>query len=220
VSASDLRGQYWEIYLKRHYGFKTTEAAPSIIDAGANVGMSVIWFKQNYPASRITAYEADPKIAAILSRNLKAAAIEDVEVQQAAVWDQDGTTSFDDAGSDKGAISAQGGVSVPCIDLSRHLPARVDMLKLDIEGAEYAVVEKLSRDQTLRQIQNISAEYHIQRNQMDQFLESMQLLRASGMEVAFTSDLGPHLGLAAREAALDAVGHQQILAQVYAWRQS
>jgi FkbM family methyltransferase len=219
LSASDLRGQYYEIYLKRHYAFKTTEVAPTIIDAGANVGMSVIWFKQTYPGSRITAYEADPMIAAILSRNLKAAAIDDVQVQQAAVWDHDGSVSFDDAGSDKGAISAQGGASVPCIDLSRHLPERVDMLKMDIEGAEYAVIEKLSRDQTLRQVQNISAEYHIQRHQMDQFLDSMRLLRDSGMEVAFTADLGPHLGLAPLEAALDVVGREQMLAQVYAWRQ-
>jgi hypothetical protein len=54
---------------------------------------------------------------------------------------------------------------------------------------------------------------------MDQFLDSMRLLRDSGMEVAFTADLGPHLGLAPLEAALDVVGREQMLAQVYAWRQ-
>lgn len=38
--------------------------APRIIDGGANIGLSVIYFKQLFPRSRTTAFEPDAKILA------------------------------------------------------------------------------------------------------------------------------------------------------------
>ena len=58
ASASDLRGQFTEIFVQRHYAFQATAAEPVIVDAGGNIGMSAIWFKQTYPRDRMSVYEA------------------------------------------------------------------------------------------------------------------------------------------------------------------
>lgn len=218
VSASDLRGQFFEIFEQRHYAFKTAVAAPVIIDAGGNIGMSAIWFRQTYPQCNLTVYEADPTLAGVLARNLAAAKISGVNVQNAAVWTEDGTVAFDNLGQDKGAVSSTGAIQVRAIDLARHLPERVDLLKLDVEGAEYAIVEKLCRDGSIARVQNLVAEYHVRRPDLDRFLASLRLLREAGLQVTFSSALGPWLGRADATAKFEIVGDEQMLAEVYAWR--
>ena len=48
------------------YRFVTTKEAPVILDCGANIGLSVIYFKQLYPNSKITAFEPDPDVFKVL----------------------------------------------------------------------------------------------------------------------------------------------------------
>ena len=218
VSASDLRGQFTEIFVQRHYAFRTTQKEPVIIDAGGNVGMSAIWFKQTYPNSKIMVYEADPALAALLSRNLSSAKITGVDVQNAAVWDQDGTVSFDNRGQDKGMVSARGSVQVRSVDLALHLPARVDLLKLDVEGAEYAIIRRLVETGMIDRVQNLVAEFHIKRSDFDACVASLRLLREAGMQVTFKAEIGTWLGDADQASTFDTIARKQVLAEVYAWR--
>ena len=218
VSAGDLRGQFTEIFVQRHYAFKTTEPAPVIIDAGGNVGMSALWFRREHPKAELTVYEADPALAAVLSRNLVAAGITDVNVQHAAVWDHDGTVSFDNRGQDKGLVSADGAVSVRSVDLALHLPPRVDLLKLDIEGAEYGVIRRLSETGALARVRNFVAEFHIKRSDLDDVITSLRLLRESGMTVTFKAEIGTWLGDADQTSPFEIISQKQVLAEVYAWR--
>ena len=180
--------------------------------------MSAIWFKQTYPNATLTVYEADPALAAILVRNLKSAHISGVDVQNAAVWIEDGVVTFDNAGQDKGAVSVNGSVQVPSVDLASHLPERVDLLKLDIEGAEYSIIERLCALGTISRVQNLVAEFHVKRQDMDKVICALGSLRASGMEVTLTSALGPWLGQAESMAPFECVGRDQVLMEVYAWR--
>jgi FkbM family methyltransferase len=217
-SASDLRGQYGEIFCRRHYAFRCPRPDPVIIDAGGNIGMSAIWFKQEYPQAQLTVFEADPDLAAVLQRNLAAAAVTDVKVEAAAVWIADGTVTFDNQGQDKGAIRGGQGITVRAVDLAAHLPARVDLLKLDVEGAEYPIIERLHATGALHRVQNVVAEFHVRRGEVDQALGALARLREAGMQVAFTSALGPWLGAAETPSAYEAVGTDQALMEVYAWR--
>jgi FkbM family methyltransferase len=217
-SASDLRGQYGEIFVRRHYAFQPRCPDPVIIDAGGNIGMSAIWFKQEYPQARVTVYEADPEQAAVLQRNLAAAAITDVQVENAAVWTEDGTVSFDNQGQDRGAVRGTQGIPVRAVDLAAHLPGAVDLLKLDVEGAEYPIIERLYSTGALARIQNVVAEFHVRSEDVDPALQALRRLREAGMQVAFTSALGPWLGAAPRPSAYEAVGSDQSLMEVYAWR--
>src|SRR4051794_24416776 len=69
------------------YGFRSEESAPRILDLGGNIGMSVIYFKDLYPAATIVALEPDPAIFPYLEENLRLNGLEGVELLQAAVAD-------------------------------------------------------------------------------------------------------------------------------------
>ncbi len=139
--------QWYDIFVDGSLDFQSSTAAPRILDCGANVGLASLYFKRRYPAARITAFEADPAIAALLEGNLRRNGAADVEVRRAAVWTGDGDVSFRAEGADAGAIdgvglSGRGAVvrvaAVRLADVIAQEP--VDLLKLDVEGAEAAVL--------------------------------------------------------------------------------
>jgi hypothetical protein len=63
-----------------------------------------------------------------------------------------------DAGSQFRATGA-GGVQVDMVTLDEVVAGRVDLLKMDIEGAEYETLSAASLS-TLRSIQRVAMEYH------------------------------------------------------------
>src|SRR5439155_26204865 len=120
---------------------------PRILDCGANIGVATLFFKRRYPRARVTAYEADPALFAMLDGNLKTNGAADVETRHAAVWIRSGTVTFTCEGSDSGMIESLAGAvqgesrSVPSVRLRDVLAEEpVDLLKLDVEGAEDAVL--------------------------------------------------------------------------------
>jgi methylase of polypeptide subunit release factors len=83
--------QHKEIFADEFYYFETPHPQPVILDCGANVGMSILYFKKLYPNAKITAFEASPEIASILHKNLSNNRISDIHVVDKAVWkDEDG----------------------------------------------------------------------------------------------------------------------------------
>lgn len=139
--------QWEDIFVKRTLAFASVSAAPRILDCGANVGMASLFFHQAYPQARITAYEADPALFEILDANLKANGAADVETRHAALWTSTGALTFQCEGSDSGMIGSLPGAvdgratTVPSLRLRDVLDqGPVDLLKLDIEGAEDAVL--------------------------------------------------------------------------------
>lgn len=139
--------QWEDIFVKRTLDFRAQSDAPRILDCGANVGLASLYFKRRYPRARITAYEADPTIFGMLDANMRENGAGDVERVHAAVWTRNGQLAFESEGSDSGMIAELPGAiigerhSVPSIRLRDVLAAeRIDLLKLDIEGAEGQVL--------------------------------------------------------------------------------
>jgi FkbM family methyltransferase len=139
--------QWEDIFVNGALHFRASSASPYILDCGANVGLASLYFKRLYPDARITAYEADPRLFAMLTSNLRRNRAGDVNAVHAALWTSSGTVSFAAEGTDSGMVAALPGtppaeaVSVPSLRLRDVLAAgRVDLLKLDIEGAEDAVL--------------------------------------------------------------------------------
>ena len=83
-----------EIFADKIYCFKTNANAPRIIDAGANIGLSVLYFKGLYPDANITAFEPDPLMFSLLSANVIRAGFSDVDRRQSAAWTEDTTLTF------------------------------------------------------------------------------------------------------------------------------
>lgn len=139
--------QWRDMFIDGALRFTSTSESPRILDCGANVGLASLYFKYLYPQARITAYEADPVLAALCRRNLMSNRAGDVDVEAAAVWTHEGAVSFQQEGADSGAIAgtsaglAAKAVTVPSIrfrDVIAH--DRIDLIKMDIEGAEVPVL--------------------------------------------------------------------------------
>ena len=51
IGRSSFDFQNREIFQERQYLFETDNAAPFVVDCGANIGMSVLYFKKSLPGS-------------------------------------------------------------------------------------------------------------------------------------------------------------------------
>ncbi len=154
--------QFHEIFCKYSYRFSTQNKKPIIFDCGANVGTSCIFFKEEYPGSTVHAFEPDPNVFEYLEKNITKNKIEDIILHNAAVWKENGTLDFSSEGADGGAIGSEGKntVTVKTIRLKEMLlkENKIDLLKIDIEGAEVEVIADC--EDALGHVENIFIEYH------------------------------------------------------------
>lgn len=139
---------YYAIFIEKTYQFKVDVTEPFIIDCGANIGLSVLFFKEIFPDSKIIAFEADPFIFEILKLNITNAKLKNVTLINKALWMHDGFFPFKLEGADSGRIELENSEAtlIPTIKLSRFLgKQKVDFLKIDIEGAEVKVIKECQK---------------------------------------------------------------------------
>jgi FkbM family methyltransferase len=115
---------------------------PLIVDAGANIGASSVFFAMVFPESRIVAVEPEPANFALLCANVEKL---DVCCLQAAVASHAGRTRLVDPGRGAWAYRTEAsgpGLEVPQITLSQIFqdhcqpPYYPFLVKIDIEGGE------------------------------------------------------------------------------------
>lgn len=162
VDGSDFLFLYDEIIRNEIYRFVTNEEEPYIIDGGANIGLSVIYFKRLYPTSKVIAFEPDPDIFKLLQKNCQTFELEGVELLERALWASDDTLGFRKEGSLGGRLAvnetSNADLQVRTQRLRDLLKSKVTLLKLDIEGAETNVLEDCG--DALRNVENLFVEYH------------------------------------------------------------
>ena len=154
---------YKELFVDRIYQFRSQSAAPKILDLGANIGLSVLFFKHLYPQAQITAYEADPKIFKYLQKNIRENNYHDVELVNKAVWHENTTLSFVSEGADGGHVSqsdrTQASVEIPAVDIAEILTNnKFEFIKMDIEGGEEFVLPRCQG--LLDEVKFMFIEYH------------------------------------------------------------
>jgi FkbM family methyltransferase len=136
-----------EIFLDRDYRVPADLEPRTIADLGANTGISVRFLRALYPSAEIVAAEPDPANFQRLEANTSGD--ESTRLVQAAVGLESGRTRFFpqkegwtsslEPGPGSRAIDVDQ-VTVP--ELLGHVGARqVDLLKVDIEGAEWPLLE-------------------------------------------------------------------------------
>ena len=139
--------QWDDNFVRQTLAFETNEHAPRIIDCGANIGLASLYYARQYPHATLTAIEADPTLAAMCERNLARNGCTQVDVKAAAAWTANGETEFICEGTDSGMLASLGSTvtgtarMVPTVRLRDYLDDTVDLLKIDIEGAELPVLE-------------------------------------------------------------------------------
>lgn len=174
--------QLHEVYVAGVYDFVATAPEPRIIDCGAHTGCAVLRWRQLYPEARITAIEADSAIAALLRENLRTWADAKTEIINAAAWTHDGEVRFAATGKDNGLVSADGARVIPALDLALLCRERIDLLKMDIEGAEALVLPHLAATGTLRNVRALVCEWHEWGPNPPRLHETLAHLAAAGFD--------------------------------------
>lgn len=187
IDSSSYYFLHEEIFKEEVYRFSSRKTDPRIIDGGANIGLSLIYFKRRFPHARITAFEADPEIARICNLNLIAQRINDIEILPKALWSKETVLSFQKEGADGGKLSSDGGncTKIPAVSLAQYLDEPVDFLKLDIEGAEWEVLNSCRKE--LQYVDKLFVEYHSFLDQNQILPDLLELLRSCGFRFFITS---------------------------------
>lgn len=182
-----LKLLYKEIFISKNYECDLSDT-PYIIDAGANIGLAILYLKKHYPKATIKAFEPDAESFEFLKQNMEANNIQGVELYNSALGDYEGTLSFykstgmlkaDVRGSasieqarthvqSKGDIVE---VNVPCQKLSPFVDKDVDLLKMDIEGSEGKVLQEINS--RFKKVRNLIMEYHYQSENSDNKLSDI-----------------------------------------------
>ncbi|MBW4620828.1 MAG: FkbM family methyltransferase [Cyanosarcina radialis HA8281-LM2] len=159
-----------EVFLQESYRLPFSFQPRSLVDLGANIGITSVWFSRHYPIQKLIAIEPNPANAEILRRNLLNNKI-NASVIEAAIGSTDRSIIFHLSGdSNQGTILATeeqnnraGEMEVKMISMSTVLAdlesnEEIDLVKMDIEGGEE---ELLSANLSwLRRVKAIIAELH------------------------------------------------------------
>jgi FkbM family methyltransferase len=195
-----------EIFFQRIYSFEASSASPLILDAGSNIGMSILFFKRLYPRCRVIGFEPDPQTFELLQANAQVNRWESVELHNKALYTSEGEINFYTdpnrigsgkmstvrerfPGSAKRAVLCQ---RVQTVRLSAFVHEEIDLLKMDVEGAEIAVISELAESGRLRLIKQMFIEYHhhlkIDEDHLSRMLRPLED-NGFGYQISSSSDL-------------------------------
>lgn len=162
VDAATFMHGFDEIFDSEIYKFNSTSKNPLIIDCGSNIGLSVVYFKKLFPNAKVMAFEPDKNIGTTLKKNIQSFNLENVDVNEKAIWINNDGIEFQHEGGFSGRIPKPGDteniIKVPTQRLRELLNQKVDFLKMDIEGAEFEVLKDC--EDLLPNIENLFIEYH------------------------------------------------------------
>jgi FkbM family methyltransferase len=152
---------YGEIFEQAIYAFSARNPVPYIIDGGANIGLTILYFKKLYPQCQIVGFEPDQAIFNILQKNINASTLDGVKLVCRALSATEQPLRFKTEGSYAGRLARsedEGEDRVETTRLRRFLQRPVDLLKLNIEGAETEVL--VDCQDLLMNVENVALEYH------------------------------------------------------------
>lgn len=135
-----------QIFQLRDYEFPLAGEPQFIIDGGANVGYASVFFANKYPQAKIIAVEPEESNCRLFAKNC--AGYPNIELVPAAIWGRTGRVRIKDIGLGSWGFvveeaAADDPRSVAAVTIAELLhrsgKSRIDILKLDIEGAEQDV---------------------------------------------------------------------------------
>jgi FkbM family methyltransferase len=142
-----------QVFAQRQYQLKLPLRIEYIVDAGANIGLASLFLLQRFPNARVIAIEPDPENFAVASHNLRQFA-DRCDLIHGALWHTDGSVqvargSFGDGrhwATQTLPVNGDAAETVPSWTLQsllgKYAFPRIDLLKIDIEGAELAVFDQ------------------------------------------------------------------------------
>jgi FkbM family methyltransferase len=168
-----------------------------IVDLGANVGFSALYFLNKFKNARIIAFEPHPSHIERARANWALnGATDKVRLYPAAASNKAGRLFLSDLGMSStlhGAAPTSKKIEVDVMDVFEVLHGQpIDILKIDIEGAEYDII---ADDRFLNlDIKEIAMEWHRNETLGDEHAWLVDRLGRAGYEIedVFAQ---PHLGM-------------------------
>ncbi len=169
---ASLHGMFKEIFFDQNYFIPATDAPLTIIDCGTNIGISLLYFKTQAPNAVIVGFEPNPHTFAIVSRNVAANNLGTTLHNVGLGARPEKVTFFTDVkdlASQSASTTKQLGtkknytlteLAVQLEPLSQYITGPIDILKLDIEGAEGVVIDELVAANKLHLVKKLFIEYH------------------------------------------------------------
>ncbi len=168
-----------ELFINEFYKFRPATDNPRIIDCGSYIGTSILYFKTNYPNAIVSGFEPDATNYQIIKSNLENWNFSNTDVTNAAIWINNDTITFNSKGNMASRIEADvvdndQTNAVKCVRLKDLLNEEIDFLKIDIEGAEHAVLKDCADN--LKTVKNLFVEYHGIYSEMFKLNEILEIL--------------------------------------------
>ncbi len=175
---------YKEVFENNIYEFKTNSPKPIIIDCGANMGLSVLYFSKKHPKAEIIAFEPDEAVLPFLEKNIQVQEIKNVKLYKKAVWTEETELQFYTDNGLGGRVGKEYDNQTPKLIKSLRLRdfldkhCSIDMLKIDIEGPEYIVLKDC--EDLLFKVNNIFIEYHSFYDEEQHLDDVLSILKKQG----------------------------------------
>lgn len=159
-----------QIFIRRDYDFEARRPPRVIVDAGANIGLASILFANRFPAARIIAIEPEASNFRLLQRNV--APYGNITAIQGALWHENrpirlvdpslGNWGFMTRAAEEGEGPGSLPGSIPGMTMDALMESqdidRIDILKMDIEGAEREVF--MDSSAWLHRVDSLVVELH------------------------------------------------------------
>lgn len=134
----------WQIYWRGDYQSPHSLGdVHQVVDLGANVGYSCVYWCKEYPGCKITAFEPHPVHVEAMNDNLaRNGFLHRVKVVAAAAGSSVKDAYLTDARSSSTVTEQKSAFQIRVLDIFREpeLTGPIDLLKIDIEGGEYELL--------------------------------------------------------------------------------
>jgi FkbM family methyltransferase len=187
-----------EIFIEEVYFFTSEKVNPKIIDCGANMGLTVLYFKYLYPQAQIAAIEPNPQALFYLEKNISQNQLQDVQVKNVCLSDRIGKEKFyfsPNISIANGSLFSEIGkeylLEVDAALLSDVLSESFfDLVKIDVEGAERQIFNDLKSSGQISKSNRYIIEYHQSNDLEDIFSEMLTTFSDEGFEYSVSGEGG------------------------------
>lgn len=137
---------FYQVFLAKSYEIKVESPIYNIIDCGANVGLASIFFKNKFPNAQVIAIEPETDNFRRLEKNMQS--YSDVHCLNYGVWNNQAFLKINNDFDSEWAFTVQEVMSKDEADVEaisikeiihQYQLESIDILKIDIEGAEKAL---------------------------------------------------------------------------------
>lgn len=183
-----------EIFGENCYYLELDSEEPVIVDSGAHIGMSVVYFKMLFPKAKVIAFEPVSDNFEILKKNVEENQLENVEIYQAVVAPKSGRLRIQEP-IGEGAWKSGAGIipkgwkgiqtnkeiKVGAVGIQEILQEKIDIFKMDIEGMEYEVIRNAGPQ--IRNVKNWIIEVHPRKDHRIEEIEKTLLQNGFRIEI-------------------------------------